>query len=79
MKTTVPRVRTKSITDFLMVQADDEANDRLYEIAKLHVPADCGRHCDGHRDESPVWPCLELRVVVAAYSDHPDYNPDWRL
>ena len=69
---------TASISDFLVARARDESDQHVFAVAKLHVPAPCGRHCDGHVDESPVWPCLELRAVAAAYAEHPDYRDDWR-
>jgi len=25
------------------------------------------------------WPCLDVRDRVTAYSDHPDYDPEWTL
>jgi hypothetical protein len=29
--------------------------------------------------EADPWPCLTLRAIAAAWSDHPDYRPDWKL
>ena len=59
-------------------------------IATMHQPYDCmepkGQRC--HRCASDkayksgaaiheAWPCPTLRALAAAWSDHPDYRPEW--
>lgn len=33
----------------------------------------------GSVDDSPVdWPCDTVKLLAAAYADHPDYREEWR-
>ena len=52
--------------------------DAKRKILALHEPNDVtgpGRACRwcGH-----LWPCDEVRILVAVWSDHPDYDPAWK-
>lgn len=67
-----------TIDEFVLARAHDEGNEALFAVGRLHIPAACGRHCSGHLDETPMWPCLELRAVAYSYSDHSDYREEWR-
>ncbi|SEN29543.1 DUF6221 family protein [Actinacidiphila rubida] len=64
---------------------DAEAKQRLLTV---HVPDAVsvhGRQCAECRVPEPGWeygvpspfPCRTLRILAAAYADHPDYQPDW--
>ena len=62
--------------------------EQKQQLLAIHVPEPMsihGRTCTECRIPETGWehgvpspfPCRTLRVLVAAYSDHPDYQPDW--
>ena len=47
-----------------------------WEASKWH--GELTRCSQGHGDEYwTQWPCVEVRAVVAVWSDHPDFDPAW--
>ncbi|MBY8881171.1 DUF6221 family protein [Actinacidiphila acidipaludis] len=65
-----------------------EAEGKQHLLA-IHVPDSLslhGRVCAECRVPEPGWehgvpapfPCRTLRVLATVYSDHPDYQPDWK-
>lgn len=56
------------------------------ELLELHYdenpgPGDihyCGTCHDYCMHQAEDWPCETIRVVASAFSDHPDFNEEWR-
>jgi len=60
--------------------------EAMRKILAEHAPEPWGgphpellRCTQGHSDEGywTPWPCVEVQAIVAVWSDHPDYDPDW--
>jgi hypothetical protein len=63
------------IARFLIDRASEQTAGRaraLARIVALHT-ADASHECPG----ATGGPCPTLRLLAAAYSWHPDYNPLW--
>lgn len=56
------------------------------ELLELHYdgnpgPGDvhyCGTCHDYYKHDAEDWPCETVRVLASAYSDHPDFDEEWR-
>lgn len=56
------------------------------ELLELHYdgnpgPGDihyCGTCHDYYMHQAEDWPCETVRVLASAFSDHPDFNEEWR-
>ncbi|WP_261949508.1 DUF6221 family protein [Rhodococcus sp. T9N] len=56
------------------------------ELLELHYddnpgPGDvhyCGTCHDYYKHDAEDWPCETARVLASAFSDHPDFNEEWR-
>jgi hypothetical protein len=44
------------------------------------ICAVCVSDKDGYAEEwaMDLWPCLPVRAIATAWSDHPDYRPEWK-
>ena len=56
------------------------------ELLELHYdgnpgPGDihyCGTCHDYYKHDAEDWPCETVRVLASTFSDHPDFNEEWR-
>ena len=84
-------VRHDDTTDFIArhdparVLRECEAKRKIVEWHKPfdyvhpdYLPSCEGCWEDGGEDGPPLWPCRNVRWAALPYSDHPDYNEEWK-